>query len=85
MKRYKQTRVFREGIFSRSAIQTVLSTVSAEKFTKYFQLEMPEHKFSYGEVHCSHTSIHIAGSSFYLVYNYNSPLLSTQKTMKSLY
>jgi len=61
MKRYKQTRVFREGIFSRSAIQTVLSTVSAEKFTKYFQLEMPEHKFSYGEVHCSHTSIHIAG------------------------
>lgn len=60
-KRYKQTRVYQHGIFSRSAVQNLLSDVTAENFNKHFKLEVPNHQFAYGDVDCSHTSIHIAG------------------------
>ena len=60
--RYKQTRVFREGIFTRNAVQNVLSKVSSEKFLKHYELKVPEVSFTYADVHCLHNSIHIAGT-----------------------
>ena len=59
--RYKQTRVFREGIFTRNAVQSVLSQVSSEKFFQYYELKVPEASFTYGDVQCAHNSIHVAG------------------------
>ena len=60
--RYKQTRVFREGIFTRNAVQSVLAKVSSEKFLKHYELKVPEASFTYADVHCLYNSIHIAGT-----------------------
>ena len=68
-KRYKQTRVYQHGIFSRSAVQNLLSDVTAENFNKHFKLEVPNHQFAYGDVDCSHTSIHIAGIPLIFFFN----------------
>ncbi|KZS19858.1 putative tRNA pseudouridine synthase Pus10 [Daphnia magna] len=59
--RYNRTRVYREGIFTRNAAQSVLSGLSAEDFQKYYTLKLPNVSAHYGPVQCSHNSIHIAG------------------------
>lgn len=59
--RYRQTRVFREGIFTRSAAQSVLTGMSASDFKKFYTLKAPKCSFHYGKVECLHNSIHIAG------------------------
>ncbi len=59
--RYRQTRVFREGIFTRSAAQSVLSGISSKDFQKFYSLKTPKFTSHYGEVQCTHASIFIAG------------------------
>lgn len=59
--RYNRTRVYREGIFTRNAAQSVLSGLSAEDFQKCYTLKLPNVSAHYGPVQCSHNSIHIAG------------------------
>lgn len=60
--RYNQTRVFRDGIFTRNAVQSVLSGISSKDFQKYYSLKTPKFNSHYGEVQCSHASIFIAGN-----------------------
>lgn len=60
--RYRQTRVFREGIFTRSAAQSVLSVISSKDFQKSYSLKTPKFTSHYGEVQCTHASIFIAGN-----------------------
>ncbi|XP_046459555.1 tRNA pseudouridine synthase Pus10-like isoform X2 [Daphnia pulex] len=59
--RYKQTRVYREGIFTRNAAHSVLSGISSLNFKKHYTFKVPNVGTHYGVVQCSHTSIHIAG------------------------
>jgi hypothetical protein len=62
--RYNQTRVYREGIFTRNAAHSVLSGISSLNFKKHYTLKVPNVGTHYGVVQCSHTSIHIAGNFF---------------------
>ena len=59
--RYRQTRVYRGEIFTRNAVVSVLSKVTAEQFQKHFSLKIPSSTFNYGTVDCSHASLHVAG------------------------
>jgi len=73
--RYNQTRVFREGIFTRNAVQGVLSSSTAERFNPHYELKVPNVPFHYGDVQCIQNSIFIAGK----------PLLKPLKMIYILY
>lgn len=60
--RYKQTRVYKEGIFTRSAAQSVLAKTDSTKFFEHYKLTTPKSSFHYGDIHFCHTSIHVAGT-----------------------
>lgn len=60
--RCKQTRVYRGEIITRNAATTVLSQIDVDTFRTHFQLKVPSSPFHYGNIDCSHASIHIAGT-----------------------
>lgn len=61
--RYKQTRVYKDGIFTRNAVQAVLADISASKFFEHYQLTTPKLGFHFGEPQFSHASLFIAGTA----------------------
>jgi hypothetical protein len=60
--RYKQTKIYQEGIFTRNAAHCVLAGMSSTNFQKFYSLKVPNVNAYYGAVQCFHTSRHIAGN-----------------------
>ena len=60
-KRCKQTRVYRGEMYTRAAVQGLLSRVMPSTFTQHYTLTIPKVFFHYGGISCSHASVFIAG------------------------